>query len=53
MEEGEVPVVTVTFEREELYVLPEIAFRYYEAPAIEAISDDIPRTWRRIGLKAN
>ena len=42
MEEGEVPVVTVTFEREELYVLPEIAFRYYEAPAIEAIADDIP-----------
>ena len=42
MEEGQVPVVTVTFEREELYVLPEIAFRYYEAPAIEDISDDIP-----------
>ena len=42
MEEGQVPVVTVTFEREELYVLPEIAFRYYEAPEIEDISDDIP-----------
>ena len=41
-EEGEVPVVTVTFEREELYVVPEIAFRHYEAPAIKAISDDVP-----------
>ena len=41
-EEGEVPVITITFDREELYVFPEIAFSYYKAPAVKSVSDDVP-----------
>ena len=35
-------MVTITFDREELCVLPEIAFSHYEAPAVKSISDDVP-----------
>ena len=40
--EGEIPVVTVTFDREELCVIPEVTFSHYRAPAIKDIPEAVP-----------
>ena len=36
------PVVEVTFDCEELYILPKIAFDYYKTPAVKEIPHDVP-----------